>query len=186
MFSVCFSVSGQRSSKTIRGGSQGLSSVGNSRFSRAIIWGYHWVGVSISGSPFPVPDSQESGTLYAFPFLKTQDYIRVFFLCNIVCALFSKTRSWYIDGCSQEREPILNLSEKAVEGYVNTSLCLKMHKNGLWGGFRVPGNGTLGNPESWHPCQWVLKSYPVGVPIGPQGSYIGVPRSPEGSKALMV
>jgi hypothetical protein len=32
-------------------------------------------------------------------------------------------------------ESIPTLCEKAVVGYVNTSLCLKMHKNGLWGGF---------------------------------------------------
>jgi len=44
-------------------------------------------------------------------------------------------------------EPIPTLCERTVEGFVNISLCLKMHKNGLWSGFRVYGNGTR-NPDT--------------------------------------
>jgi hypothetical protein len=81
----------------------------------------HGFRVPKNGEPAWIPGSLERGTRMGSGFLRMEN-----------------------------PEPVPSLSQKAVEGYVNTSLCLKMHKNGLWDGFSVPGN-----PEpTWISGSW--------------------------------
>jgi hypothetical protein len=92
------------------------------------------------GSGFPVPRNPEP---YSVPVPgNIHLYIKILFLKRghilyykerkYVCSLeFLGTGMHIGSRVPRNPEPIPSLSEKAVDGYVNTPLCLKMHKNGL-------------------------------------------------------
>jgi hypothetical protein len=98
-----------------------------------------WMPVSgsVSGKPETrwVPDSQERRIHVGSGFLATRN-----------------TEPHAGSPFPGTRNPPSTLYEETVKGYVNISLCLKMHKNEFCNRFAFLGSGTLreGNPHIWN------------------------------------
>ncbi len=90
---------------------------------------------SVPKNPEPerVPHSQKSRTIYALPFLRTRDYIRVFVPCNTVCASFFKIKNQFLDFLNFSREEFesihLFIKMILVDWYQNFSILCKAKKH---------------------------------------------------------